>query len=256
MKRILLEAFFERLLQAHQYEDYGPNGLQIEGKDELQRIVFALSATRESVEYAVSVKACALVVHHGLFWKFHGPKTITGSFYHRVAPLIKNDINLFAFHLPLDAQIEMGNAKTIADLLQLHNIRPFGENKKTYLGVSGTLPAELSGLELKNLLEKKLSHPALHASPYDHPQKKIKSIGIITGGANSKWTEAAKENLDAYITGEMSEHDWHDAREANIHMYALGHDATETPGLQSLEKRVREAFPLLETHFFASHNPA
>lgn len=254
MKRRDLENFLNEKLKPELFDDYCPNGLQVEGKEEIKKIVFALSATSESANYAVSKKACALIVHHGLFWKFHGPKTLTGPFYRRVAPLLKNDINLLGYHLPLDGQIEFGNAATIAQKLELNDILPFGEYKKTYTGVKGKFNTEISGLDLKNLLEKILGHQVLWSNPIDG--KKIKSIGIITGGANSQWIEAYRTGLDAYLTGEMSEHDWHESREAGVHMFAGGHHATEKLGIMALMNEVKKEFPDLELEYFESDNPA
>jgi dinuclear metal center YbgI/SA1388 family protein len=254
MKTTELDNFLKTFLKPELFDDYCPNGLQIEGKDSLKKVLFAVSATRESAEYAASIKACALVVHHGLFWKFHGTKPLTGAFYKRVSPLIKNDINLFGYHLPLDAHIEVGNATSIARLLEMQELTPFGNHKGACTGVMGTLVQTQSGKELKNILESKLGHAVLYSNPLE--SKPIKKIGIITGGANSEWREAHKLGLDAYITGEMSEHDYHESREAGIHMFAGGHHATEKFGIQALMKKVQETFPELQCEFMDSENPA
>ncbi|AUN98567.1 Nif3-like dinuclear metal center hexameric protein [Bacteriovorax stolpii] len=254
VERSEFDLFLKTLLKPELFDDYCPNGLQIEGKTGLKKVLFAVSATRESAEYAEKIKADALVVHHGLFWKFHGTRTLTGPFYKRVAPLLKNDINLFAYHLPLDAHPEVGNAKSLAALLEMSELQPFGNYKGAFTGISGALPAEISGSELKHILEKKLSHSVLYSNPSD--AKKIKRIGIITGGANSEWREAHKMGLDAYITGEMSEHDYHESRESGIHMFAGGHHATEKFGIQSLMKRIQETYPGLSCEYMDSENPA
>ena len=254
MQRHELDLFLKTLLKPELFDDYCPNGLQIEGKEDIRKILFAVSATRESVEYAAKIKASALIVHHGLFWKFHGTRTISGPFYKRVAPLIKNDINLFGYHLPLDGHAEVGNATSIARLLEMSDLQPFGNHKGASTGIMGSLPRELSGLELKKLLEAKLNHAVIYSNPFD--AKPIKKIGIITGGANSEWREAHKLNLDAYITGEMSEHDYHESRESGIHMFAGGHHATEKFGIQALMKKVMEIYPNIECEFMDSENPA
>jgi dinuclear metal center YbgI/SA1388 family protein len=249
-----LDHFLKTLLRPELFDDYCPNGLQIEGSAEIKKIVFAVSATRESAEYAVKEKAQALVVHHGLFWKFHGTRTLTGPFYHRVAPLIKNDINLFGYHLPLDAHMEIGNAASIASLIGLSDLSAFGNYKGAATGVMGSLIRGIQGAELKKLLEEKLNHSVYYSNPEE--KKLIKKIGIITGGANSDWALAYKLGLDAYITGEMSEHDYHESREAGIHMFAGGHHATEKFGILSLMKKVQETFPQYECIFVDSLNPA
>lgn len=249
-----LDTYLKTLLKPELFDDYCPNGLQVEGKALINKVLFAVSATRESAEYAVKIKADALVVHHGLFWKFHGTRTLTGPFYKRVAPLLKNDINLFGYHLPLDAQEEIGNAVSIAQLIEMSDLKPFGNYKGAFTGTMGTLQTPLSGLELKKLLEVKLNHSVHYSNPIEN--KVIKKIGIITGGANSEWREAAKLGLDAYITGEMSEHDYHESRESGIHMFAGGHHATEKFGIMSLMKKIQSTYPDLQCEFLDSENPA
>src|SRR5690606_18685026 len=139
-----LQHFLDDLLKPNMFQDYGPNGLQIEGKEEIKKVAFAVSATRDSVAAAVAAKADALVVHHGLFWRFHGTRTITGPFAKRVKPLIQNDINLFGYHLPLDAHLEHGNAAGLAKSLGLENLQPFALEKGNFMGVKAELPNSMS----------------------------------------------------------------------------------------------------------------
>ena len=254
MQKSELDIFLKTLLKPEIFDDYCPNGLQVEGKDEINKIVFAVSATRESAEYAAKVKACALIVHHGLFWKFHGTKPLTGPFYKRVAPLIKNDINLFGYHLPLDAHLEVGNAASVANLLKMGDLASFGNYKGAFTGIMGNLVKPMSGNELKTLLEIKLQHSVYYSNP--DQKNPITKIGIITGGANSQWREAEKLGLDAYITGEMSEHDYHESREAGIHMFAGGHHATEKFGIQLLMEKIMVTYPDLHCEYLDSDNPA
>jgi dinuclear metal center YbgI/SA1388 family protein len=255
MKTIELETFFKTLLKPELFDDYCPNGLQIEGRDEIKKIVFAVSATRESAEYAAKVKADALIVHHGVFWKFHGTRPLTGPFARRVFPLIKNDINLFGYHLPLDGHVEVGNAASVAKLIGLSHLAPFGNYKGVPTGIMGEFSSPLQATEVKKLLEEKLSHSVLYSNPTE-TDGIIKKIGIITGGANSEWREAKKLGLDAYITGEMSEHDYHESRESGVHMFAGGHHATEKFGIQALMSLVQKEFPSLECEYLDSSNPA
>jgi dinuclear metal center YbgI/SA1388 family protein len=255
MKKIEIEAYFKNLFKPELFDDYCPNGLQIEGKDEIKKIVFAVSATRESTEYAAKMKADALVVHHGVFWKFHGVRTLTGPFAKRLFPLIKNDINLFAYHLPLDGHNIVGNAASLAKVLGMINLTPFGVHKGASTGIMGEFANPIKAQELKTLLQEKLHHPVLYSNPTE-TDGIIKKMGIITGGANSEWREAAKLGLDAYLTGEMSEHDYHESRESGIHMFAGGHHATEKFGIQSLMVSLKKDFPDLECHYIDSENPA
>ncbi len=255
IERSVLEKYLNEYLRTGQYQDYGPNGLQIEGTDAIKKIAFAVSATKESIAKAVEINADALIVHHGLFWKFHGPKVITKAFYQRVAPLIKNNINLFGFHLPLDGHIEIGNAAAIAKKLNLMNIQSFGDYKGMPTGVLGEFPTPIDNDLLKEELSQILSHNIIHSKP---GPEKIKNIGIITGGANSEWKECLNSNLDSYLTGEMSEHDWHEAKESGIHFYAGGHNATEQFGIQELLKHLHHKYNDKELDFFyiPSDNPA
>ncbi|MDO9184067.1 MAG: Nif3-like dinuclear metal center hexameric protein [Bacteriovorax sp.] len=255
MKTSDLELFLKTILRPELFDDYCPNGLQIEGRSEIQKIIFAVSATRESTEYAAAKKACALIVHHGVFWKFHGTRTLTGPFAKRVFPLIKNDINLFGYHLPLDGNIEIGNAAGLARAIGLLNLSAFGAYKGASTGVKGEFEKAISATLLKSILAEKLQHTILYSNPLE-AKNEIKTIGIITGGANSEWREAAKLGIDAYITGEMSEHDYHESRESGIHMFAGGHNATEKFGIQSLMKLIQKEFPNLECEFLDSENPA
>ena len=253
MTRHELEQFFDDLLSPGGFQDYGPNGLQVEGAARISKIAFAVSATVDSIAAASAANADALIVHHGLFWNFHGPKTITGSFKRRIFPLIQNSINLFGYHLPLDAHLEVGNAASLAKLIGVSKSYPFGDFKGSPTGVKGNFETPVSALDLREKLCSVLNHSVMLASL--DPDQIIRSVGIITGGANSEWVFAKQDELDAYITGEMSEHDWHDSREAGIHMFAGGHHATERFGIQALMKRVHSKFDI-DVVFIDSENPA
>lgn len=250
-----LKLYLNDLLNITQFSDYGPNGLQIEGRTEIDKIAFAVSATKDSIEKAIVFGAHALIVHHGLFWKFHGVRTLTGPFAKRVLPLVRNEINLFGYHLPLDAHPRLGNAAQIALKLSLLEKQPFGDHKGAPTGISGNFKEAIPSDELKTQLEKILNHNVLHSDPGD---KKISSIGIITGGANGDWVHCIKEGIDAYLTGEMSEHDWNEAKEAGIHFYAGGHHATERFGVLALKEHIETTFGLDSSHtlFIDSDNPA
>jgi dinuclear metal center YbgI/SA1388 family protein len=251
--RALLEKFLNDLLQPERYADYGPNGLQIEGKHSIQRAAFAVSATRESIDAAVRAKADVLIVHHGLLWDFHGVQPIRGAFGRRLRPLIESHINLFGYHLPLDGHPDVGNAAGIAQALGLLDITAFGLVKGMPAGVQGRFDAAPTVTMLRQRLEALLRHPVL-VSTADETAP-ISSIGIITGRANSYWRTAAENQLDAFLTGEMSEHDWHEAKEGGVHMFAGGHHATEVFGVQRLMREVHTAFGI-ECIYLDSANPA
>jgi dinuclear metal center YbgI/SA1388 family protein len=249
-----LKNYLDQLLSSSLFEDYGPNGLQVSGKEDVKRVAFAVSATQESLNEAIAWGADAVIVHHGILWKHQGARTITGGWGERVKLCVKNDLNLFAYHLPLDAHPEVGNAAALGQELGLQSQEPFGLHKRQPLGIKGVFPHAIKAQELKTKLEGILNHQVVLAT-HDE-QASIKSIGIITGGANNEWPEAMKDGLDAYLTGEISEYNWHDAIEAQVHYFAGGHHATEKFGIQALMKRMKKDFPHLEVKFFDSNNPA
>ncbi|MCK9394381.1 MAG: Nif3-like dinuclear metal center hexameric protein [Methylobacter sp.] len=248
-----LNDYYQALLRPDTYADYCPNGLQIEGAEYIERIAFAVSATRDSINQAVENKADALVVHHGLFWTFHGAKPLTGAFAQRIFPLVKNNINLLGYHLPLDGHPDVGNAAVLGQLLDCRQQQPFGDYKGSATGIKGALEQPLTAVALQQKLEAVLKHHVILATPDNNAL--IRSVGIITGGANSEWRLAEKERLDAYITGEISEHDWHESQEAGLHMFAGGHNATEQFGIQALMEKTRQQFTV-DCFFIDSENPA
>lgn len=253
MHRKDLDVFFTDLLSPALFNDYCPNGLQIEGTEQVTKIAFAVSATRDSIEQAVVLQADTLVVHHGLFWKFHGARTITGSFAKRILPLIQNNINLFAFHLPLDAHPEIGNAAVLGRQIGCLQQTAFGDYKGSPTGIKGRLSEPLPAKELRRRLQTVLDHNVILASPDE--EQMISSVGIITGGANGDWILAQQTGLDAFITGEISEHDWHESKENGVHMFAGGHHATEKGGILSLMNYLQTQYTL-ECVFIDSDNPA
>ncbi len=252
MKRDELTKYLNNYLCISEFEDYGPNGLQIEGALEIKKIAFSVSATVESVQKAQKEKAQALIVHHGLFWHMFGPKILVGAFKRRVSPLICNNINLYGYHLPLDAHREVGNAVGLARLLDISVEGSFGNFKGSPTGICGRFNVSIDPLKFKLQLERVLGKSVVYSSP--DIQDPMKTVGIITGGANNDWILAKESGLDAYITGEMSEHNWHDSREAGIHMFAGGHHATERFGVLALKKHLEEKFQL-ECFFIDSKNP-
>jgi dinuclear metal center YbgI/SA1388 family protein len=252
--KLTLLNYLNNLFTPGVFEDYAPNGLQVDGKPQLRRLAFAVSATQDSLNKAIAWGADGLIVHHGIFWKHQGARTITGGWGERIKLCVKNDLNLFAYHLPLDAHLEVGNAAALARELKLTNLEPFALYKKQPLGVKGEFTHPISALQLKVTLEGILQHPVILATP--NGTENIKTIGIITGGANNEWPKALEDDLDAYLTGEISEYNWHDSIEAGIHYFAGGHHATEKFGVQALMDRVKKDFPHLEVQFFDSDNQA
>lgn len=253
LERDDLIIYLNQFLTPQVFEDYAPNGLQVEGKATLKRLAFAVSATQDSLKNAIEWKADALIVHHGIFWKHQGARTITGPWGERVKLCVKHDLNLIAYHLPLDAHPEIGNAVALGRKIGLEDLAPFALYKKQPMGTKGKFATPFSARDLREKLKMILHHEVILASPDE--SKPITSMGIITGGANNEWARACEEGLDAYLTGEISEYNWHDSIEAGIHYYAGGHHATERFGILALMEKIRSEFPI-EAKFFDSTNPA
>lgn len=253
MSQTELLSYYQKLLSPELFEDYSPNGLQVEGRPSIKKIAFAVSATQSSMKEAITWGADALVVHHGIFWKYQGARTVTGAWGERVKLCVKNDLNLIAYHLPLDSHPEIGNAVSLGQKIGMTNFAPFALHKKQPMGVKGVLSSPIKASELKGKLQKLLNHPVVHASPDD--EQMISTIGIITGGANNDWVKAHEDKLDAYITGEISEYNWHDSIEAGLHYFAGGHHATERFGIISLMEKTKKDLNL-EVKFFDSTNEA
>lgn len=247
-----LASYLNELLRPSDYQDYCPNGIQVEGKEEVKKIAFAVSATKESINKAIEQGADTLIVHHGIFWADQGAKPITGTFANRVKPLIKNEINLFAYHLPLDGNLEIGNAAMLAGRLGLDNITPFCEYKKATIGVSGKLTKMVTAKQFKELIKEAVHHEVTASMP--NPNQIINSVAIVTGGAGRFFKEAQGLGVDAYITGEISEYQWNDAQEGTTHLFAAGHTATEALGVQALLKRIENQFGI-DCIFIPSENP-
>lgn len=252
VRRIDIENYVSTLLSPFLFDDQSVNGLQVEGTDEVRRIAFAVSATRDSILKAAEGGADTLIVHHGILWKYQGARTITGPFYKRIAPLVQNNMNLLGYHLPLDAHFEIGNAACVAKLLKLENLETFAPYKKVPIGIKGKLATPMKASEFRKVIKNTLNHEVIMASPSD--ERMINSIGIITGGASNSWVEAVNEKVDAFLTGEISEHAWNDSQEAEVTMYAAGHYATELFGIKELQKKIKENFAV-ETFFIDSENP-
>jgi dinuclear metal center YbgI/SA1388 family protein len=235
-----LVSFLDATLEIDKFTDYCPNGLQVEGTKTIKKIGFSVSLTLECLEQALENKVDSLVVHHGIFWKHQGARPLTGAHFKRVKKLIDNNISLLAYHLPLDAHLELGNARGMADICELTNISSFGNHGSMPLGLKGEFHSKISANKLKEKLEKAFNRSIILATAND--SRLLQSIGIITGGANNNWGDAVKLNLDAYLTGEISEYNWHDAIEEGVDFFACGHHATETFGVKSLMRLCAKEF--------------
>ena len=230
-----LREFSEEYLKVTEFDDYCPNGLQVEANAEVENIVCGVTASQALIEAAVDHGADTLIVHHGYFWKGES-QAITGYKGRRISSLIRNNINLLAFHLPLDVHPEVGNNVQLARVLDWEVADSFGEQGLVF---EGRLPAEQSLAELTQHIETGLDTRVLAIGAGDHA---IKRIAWCTGAAQGFIEAAAERGVDAFVSGEVSEPTFHLAREMGIHYIAAGHHATERYGVQALAKVIAERF--------------
>lgn len=249
MQRAELIRFLNDYLKCEEFSDLGPNGLQVEGRAEINKIVTGVSASVELFEKAKQEHADAIIVHHGIIWDFERP-VYKGGYKKRVKTLLENDINLLAYHLPLDAHEEIGNNAVIAEILQLTNVQPFGEYKGKFVGMSGEFENQSSESVFHHIREKINPHALIFA----HGPDSIQKVGIISGGAQKEVKQAVLQNLDLYITGEVSEHIFHYVKEEGIHFVAAGHYATERFGIIALGDHLKAKFGL-DVTFIDIPNP-
>lgn len=240
----------EQTLAAREFKDYAPNGLQIEGKSEVNKILCAVSASQSAIEAAIEQGADLLLVHHGYFWKGEA-YPITGMRGKRIRALIQNDISLVGYHLPLDSHPTLGNNAAIADLLELENIEQLDPSERHPIGNIGYLKQPMRPEYFKNHISEKLGFDAIYL-PADKTQ--IHKVGFCTGGAQDYIHKAALQECDAYISGEVSERTFYEAQELNVHYYACGHHATEKYGVQRLAKAISEQFNI-EYAYYELNNP-
>ena len=245
-RQTLLQAF-DALLQPERFKDYGPNGLQVEGCAQIGHIVSGVTASRALIEAAIEAKADAIFVHHGLFWRGQDGR-VTGWLKQRLQLLLAHDINLFAYHLPLDAHPSLGNNAQLGLQLGWTVQRHFGEQD---LGCMAHIEP-LGAAQLAGQLELVLNRPVTLAGP---AKKAIKNVAWCTGGAQGYFEAAIAAGADAYITGEISEPQAHYARELDVAYLACGHHASERFGAPAVAGQVAAQLGL--THRFIDiPNPA
>lgn len=228
------------LLNIDAFDDYAPNGLQVQGRAEIKTLVSGVTASLDLLDAAADRHADAVLVHHGYFWKGENP-CITGMKYRRLQQLLTSGMNLLAYHLPLDAHSQYGNNARLADKLQIvvDEIRPVGQGQPIlYLG---HLPVAMTATEFAGHVSDCLGREVLHLPAR---RQKIESIAWCTGAAQGYFDEAIKYGVDAYLTGEVSEQNAHTSRECDVHFLAAGHHATERYGVQALGEHLAEKFSL------------
>ena len=246
-RHTLLNSFNE-LLQPERFKDYGPNGLQVEGKENISRIVSGVTASRALIEAAIAQKADAIFVHHGLFWRGMDGR-ITGWMKQRIQLLLAHDINLFAYHLPLDAHPEFGNNAQLGRVLGVQPDQRFGEQDLGFAGAADFANANALAQHVQTALGRQVTL----ADPGNGCE--IRRVAWCTGGAQGYFESAIAAGADAFITGEISEPQAHLARETGVAFIAAGHHATERYGAPAAAAHVAAQLGL-EHVFVEIDNPA
>jgi len=236
-------------LNINSFADYCPNGLQVEGSQSINKIVTGVSSSLALFEKAAEVGANAVIVHHGLIW-FNNTPLIKGSYKERLKVLLSHDINLLAYHLPLDAHPEIGNNILLAEELGLKKVEPFGQIKDQYIGIKGEIELSEAKVFFETVKNKIKKDPII----FPFGREKIKTIGIISGAAQKEIKKAIDEGLDLYLTGEVSEETFYLAKEEKIHFISAGHHATEKFGIIAITDYIRKNFGI-PAEFFDTENP-
>lgn len=245
-----LMAGLTRELKPEQFKDYCPNGLQVQGRAQVGRLISGVTACQALIDAAIETNADAILVHHGYFWRGEEP-VLTGIKRRRIKTLMEHDISLIAYHLPLDAHPELGNNVQLAKILGLDPIAALSRQNNHDMGLVAQLPAPVSGAELATLLAKRLQRQPLHIAGSQNP---IDTVAWCTGAAQGYIEQAVAAGADAFISGEISEQTVHAAREYGIHYFAAGHHATERYGVQALGRLLAQRFDL-QHQFIDIDNP-
>ncbi len=249
--RDALLAYLDGYLDAQEGTDYCPNGLQVEGRREITKVITGVSACGELFERAAEANADAVLVHHGLFWRGDS-RVLTGVQYRRVAALIRAGINLIAYHLPLDRHMEVGNNAVAARRLGAQGLQPFCLHDGLAIGVRGAFPEPSAALpELLDRLAEIFGQKPLS---FPFGPELINSAAFVSGAGGSCLHQAVKEGIDLFITGEAEEWTMNLAKEAGINFVAGGHYASERLGVQALGEHLRDRFAF-EVEYIDVPNP-
>lgn len=241
-----LDAFLNTYLACDTFSDYAPNGLQVEGRAHVARIVTGVSASYALLERALQEKADAVLVHHGYFWKGEDARLV-GMKKRRIEMLVRNDISLFAFHLPLDAHPEIGNNAQLGRRLGLQGT----VMDRHGLIWAGDFLEPMTHATCSDMLARALGRTPLHVGP---DAGAIRRVMWCTGAGQKYLSDAARLGADAFISGEISEQTTHEAREQGVHYFAAGHHATERDGIAALGALLAQRFGL--QHLFVDlENP-
>jgi dinuclear metal center YbgI/SA1388 family protein len=234
-----LIAHLDALLEPGAFRDLGPNGLQVPGCDAVERVVTGVTASRALIEVAVEREAQLVLVHHGLFWDFQ-PTGLSRILAERLRLLFRHDVNLAAYHLPLDGHPSVGNNALLAERLGCSSHVPFGEGFGRPIGRAASFAD--GGIDAAELFRRVADVCDREPLVFDAGPARVTRVGIVSGSAAKSLPEAIAAGFDAFLTGEPAEHVMADAREAGIHFIAAGHYATETFGIRALGDRLSRSF--------------
>lgn len=248
--RTELLAYIDETLEPGRFKDYCPNGLQVAGKDHIETLISGVTASEAFIDAAIEAGADAVLVHHGYFWRGEDPR-IVGMKQRRLKRLLEHDINLLAYHLPLDAHSTLGNNAQLAQRLGLEIDGRIAGTGDPAIGLCGTLKAPQTLSDFARHVNQTLGREPLVVQGHERP---ISTIGWCTGAAQGFLQQAAELGLDAFLSGEISEPTTHIARELGIHYIAAGHHATERYGVQALGQDLAERFNIRH-HFIDIDNP-
>jgi dinuclear metal center YbgI/SA1388 family protein len=249
--RAQLLSAFDQLLQPQLFRDYGPNGLQVQGRTNVQTLVSGVTASKALIEAAIDRKADAILVHHGMFWRGHDG-CITGWLKERLQLLLAHDINLFAYHLPLDAHETLGNNAQLAHQLEIRPLGRFGDQSLGWWGECEPLTPS----QLEDRVAKRLGRRPLLLTPGNWgPDRMVRKLAWCTGGAQSYFEGAIAQEVDLFITGEISEPQAHYVQECGVAFMACGHHATERYGAPAVAEAVARSLGITH-HYIEIDNPA
>ena len=236
MDILQLSHYLDNLLDIKEIKDSSNaiNGLQVQNTGDIKKVGLAVDLCMATIEKAVAAECNMMFVHHGMLWG--GVKPIRGNFYDKISTMICENLGLYSAHLPLDMHPVLGNNKVLADQLELNELEPFGEYEGQKIGFKGRLKS-LSVEELGAKLESKLGSPVKVIGSGE-----VQTLGIVSGGAADILSQAAVAGLDAYLTGEGSNHHYHEAIENECVLILAGHYATETGGVKAVGKHLEEQF--------------
>ncbi|GAM57466.1 hypothetical protein ybgI [Vibrio ishigakensis] len=251
MNNLQLQSLLNQKLSPQLIKDYAPNGLQVEGTAEVKKIITGVTASQALIDAAIEANADAILVHHGYFWKGE-PEPIVGMKGRRIRALIKNDINLYSYHLPLDIHPEIGNNARLAELLDIV-VEGGLEGHPQSVAMYGRLKTPMQASEFAEKIGQVLNREPMHIAP-ESDKTVIETVGWCTGGGQDFINLAADFGLDAFISGEISERTTYSAREQNIHYFAAGHHATERYGIKALGEWL-EAEHGMDVTFIDIDNP-